>query len=77
MSDKIKTYTLYWYDGKREVVHGKDIADAVRRNGYGGGAIAALSHYSSGDCHNWKWDKEKKDWVKAKENIPNPWNVVD
>lgn len=34
-----KKYTLFWLDGKKEVVQGDDIADAFRRAGYFGGAI--------------------------------------
>jgi len=37
-----KTFTLYWRTGTREVVTGKDTADAMTRAGYGGGATRAL-----------------------------------
>lgn len=47
----MKTFTLYWLDGVIDTVKGVDIADAVRRAGYGGGALAALDFYEEG-CSN-------------------------
>lgn len=41
----MKTFRLHWLDQKTEEVQGYDIADAFRRAGYGGGAIAALDWY--------------------------------
>lgn len=42
-------FTLYWLSGRTEVVEGTDIADAVRKAGYGGGALRALDYYQKGD----------------------------
>ena len=41
----MKTYILYWLDGKTEEVTGNSISDAFMRAGYGGGALAALDYY--------------------------------
>lgn len=45
----MKTFTLFWKDGKKELIRGTDIADAFRRAGYGGGALTALDYFSYGD----------------------------
>lgn len=59
-------YTLYWLGGKREVVEGNDIADAMNRAGYGNGALRALDFFAYGDdnCYEWKERDGKKAWVK-------------
>lgn len=41
----MKTFILHWLTGKPEIVKGNDIADAVRKAGYGGGALRALDYY--------------------------------
>ena len=42
----MKTFILYWLGNlEPEKVKGYDIADAFRRAGYNGGAIAALDYY--------------------------------
>ena len=58
----MKTYTLYWLDGKREIVNGYDPADAMNRAGYGAGALRALDFYSSDDCKDYVWNSEKRTW---------------
>jgi hypothetical protein len=58
----MKTYTLYWLDGKREVIQGNDIADAMTKAGYGQGAVKALDFHASGDCNDYVWNKETYDW---------------
>jgi len=60
----MRTYTLYWLTGKREVVKGKDVAQAMTLAGYGGGAVGALDFYASGNDNQYSWDAEKRDWVK-------------
>jgi hypothetical protein len=61
----MNTYTLFWRDGKREVVHGTTAADAMNRAGYGAGALPALDFHARGDNHDWEWDADKRDWVSA------------
>jgi hypothetical protein len=58
----MKKYTLYWLTGDKEIVNGYDIADAVRRSGYGGGALRALDFWELGESSNWLWDKEAGKW---------------
>jgi hypothetical protein len=55
-------FTLYWYSGKREIVQGRTIAEAMTLAGYSGGALRALDFYASGDDHNWEWNKTNRDW---------------
>ena len=63
----MNTYTLYWRTGKRETVQGENPAQAMTLAGYGGGAVRALDFYANGDDHNYRWDAEKRDWMR----VPN------
>lgn len=58
----VETYTLYWLDGKRELVNGEHIADAMTAHGYGAGALRALDFYAAGDCDKYEWNPEKREW---------------
>ena len=41
-----KTFILHWRGGiKDSTITGRDIADAVRKAGYGGGAMGALDYW--------------------------------
>lgn len=55
-------FTLYWLTGSREVVEGKDAADAMNNAGYGGGAVRALDFYAKGDDHDWEWVAATRKW---------------
>jgi len=41
----MKSFILYWLDGKKEQAEGNTIADAFTRAGYGAGAIRALDYF--------------------------------
>lgn len=60
----MKTFTLYWLDGKREVVKGENISQACANAGYSAGAIRALDFYEEDDNKNWKWDKHTVSWKR-------------
>lgn len=60
---ELKEFTLYWRDGKREVLKGTSIDDSMRARGYGQGAVAALDFYKEGNCEAYVRDNEKKEWV--------------
>jgi hypothetical protein len=63
----MKTFTLFWLTGQTEVVKGNDIADAMTKAGYGGGAIRALDFYGNGDNRDeYVWNKEKQTWDRVK-----------
>jgi hypothetical protein len=58
----METYTLFWLDGKREVVQGATITTAITAAGYGGGATRALDFWANGDETGYQWDG--KQWNK-------------
>ena len=59
-------FTLYWLTGDKEIVYGRDIAEAFTKAGYSSGALRALDFYSSGDTTDqYTWDKDARKWVKS------------
>ena len=58
----MNTYILYWLDGNKEKVRGTSIADAFRRAGYGGGALAALDFYDDRGEDTYTWNEEGHTW---------------
>lgn len=62
--DAEKTFTLFWLDGKREVLKGKDPADAFSKRGYGNGALKALDFYRDGDNNGYVWNPNAHGWDK-------------
>lgn len=61
-------YTLHWRDGRREVVHGVDIAAAMNAAGYGAGALAALDFYALGDDSKYEWSATVRRWLAARSH---------
>lgn len=57
-----KTFTLYWLTGDRELVRGRDIAEAMTLAGYSGGALRALDFYANGDDDKYIWDARARTW---------------
>ena len=58
-----KTFTLFWLDGKSEIVKGSNPAIAMTLAGYGGGAVRALDFYGNGDKRNdYAWDAGARSW---------------
>lgn len=55
-------FTLYWRDGKREVVQGRSAGEAMTLAGYGGGAIRALDFWAKGDDVEWEWVPQTREW---------------
>lgn len=63
----MKTYTLFWKDGKREIVKGENPAQAMTLAGYSNGAVRALDFYGEGDLRNeYSWNSGEKRWDKDK-----------
>lgn len=58
-------FTLYWRTGKREIVRGRDCAEAMTLAGYGGGAIRALDFYAEGDNTEYQWNPTTSEWRKV------------
>lgn len=62
----METFTLFWLDGKSELVKGKTVADAFTQAGYGAGAVRALDFTANGDKRaEYAWNKEKRKWEKV------------
>lgn len=64
-------FTLFWLDGKREVVQGRSIAEAMTLAGYSNGALRALDFYASGDNQDYVWVPGERDW-KQKQPVTTP-----
>lgn len=62
----MKTYYLYWLDGKKDVKEAESIAQAFTLLGYGQGALPALEVYSE-DSDDFEWDEEQKKWFGKKD----------
>lgn len=60
-------YTFYWRTGQREVLEGDSPLEAVRRRGYGAGAMSAVDFYKEGDDHSYDWINSN--WVR-KPGLP-------
>ena len=65
-----ETFTLYWRTGDRQIVKGRDPAEAMTLAGYSQGAVRALDFYAHGDDHEYIWDKSSREWIKA-ERAPS------
>ena len=57
-------FTLFWLDGKREVIEGSGIQHAFWKAGVGQGATGAIDFWANGDCKKYtyvggKWTNEK------------------
>jgi hypothetical protein len=57
-------FTLYWKDGKKEVVDAYIFATAFTRAGCGIGASCDLAFYKQGKDNNFEWNPDKGIWVK-------------
>jgi hypothetical protein len=58
----MKTFTLFWLDGKREIVQGDSYANAMTKAGYGNGTLPALDFHASGDSKDYVWDEKLHRW---------------
>lgn len=58
----MKSFTIFWLTGEREVINGFDIADAMNNAGYSSGVLGAFDFYVSGDNRNYIWNG--KTWIK-------------
>jgi hypothetical protein len=65
----VKQFTLYWLDGKHQVVTGETIEQAFTTAGYGAGALKAVDFYIDGDNHEYDWNKEQRSWVRKEPII--------
>ncbi len=61
-SGKTNTYTLYWKNGKREVLKGTDVVHALRETGYQAKDLRDLSFFTPGDNKDFKWIESNRSW---------------
>jgi hypothetical protein len=66
-------YTLFWRTGQREIVKGRNPAEAMTLAGYGGGAVRALDFYARGNNDEYAWNKITREW-DAKTSALTPDN---
>ena len=62
----MKEFTIYWLDGKREVLTGSSPANAFTSAGYGAGAMSAVDFYAEGDDDTYEWNIDTRKWMKKK-----------
>lgn len=62
----MKEYTIYWRDGKRDVLTGSNAANAFTNAGYGAGAMGAVDFYADGDDDSYEWNAKTREWNKKK-----------
>lgn len=62
MSNKL--ITVYWKDGKREVLKGTDIKTAFTDAGYSSFSITDVSWITEGLTNSHRFDAEKSEWMK-------------
>lgn len=60
-------FTLFWLDGKKEIIKGNNISDAFMRAGYSQGTLRALDFYSNDEDDSYVYDKDNRTWIKIKE----------
>lgn len=62
-------FTLYWMHGEKEVVRGASIDDAMTKAGYNAGALGSLSFFSCGDCQDYEFDSQQRNWVNTRMTV--------
>lgn len=56
-------YTFFWLTGNAEVLPGSTAENALNRQGYALGALAALDFYASGDMRaDYRWKDQDRSW---------------
>lgn len=65
MAKQDPAFTLFWKDGKRQIVRGRNVAEAMTLAGYGGGAARALAFWSHGEDHSYYWNTDVAQWDKV------------
>jgi hypothetical protein len=64
----MKTFTLFWIDGKKEIIRGDSITSAFTSAGYGRGAMIALDFYAEGESDDYRYNTMELRW-KLKDEI--------
>lgn len=56
-------YTFYWNDGRREILNGQNVFDALTKAGYTGCSLKNLAFYFPDENNDFYWDEENKKWI--------------
>lgn len=64
MAEGVHQFTLFWRTGDRNVVSGRSVAEAMTLAGFSAGSVSALDFYANGDCHDYVWEKERREWMR-------------
>jgi hypothetical protein len=59
----MKTYTFYWNNGKKDILEGIDVAEALIKAGYSAMILDRLSFYFPGDNDDFTWDEKSRRWI--------------
>ena len=57
-------YTIYWPQNNKEVIWGRDLDDALYRQGYSKCAKHSIILWREGNDNNYVWSFETNTWVK-------------
>jgi uncharacterized protein (DUF934 family) len=57
----MKTYTLFWLDGKKELIRGDSITEAYNAE-YNPDAIIALDFWTEGESDDYRYDTMELRW---------------
>lgn len=60
-------FTLYWLDGKKEVIEGDTITQAMNNVGYGQGSLRALDFHAEGQNNDYKFVNNQWTWTDIKK----------
>jgi hypothetical protein len=55
-------YTIYWKNGKREVVAGPNVVEALLNAGYSATVLRMLAFYLPGDNKGYLWNEKFQYW---------------
>jgi len=59
----MQDFTLFWLDGHKETVTGKDIHEAVKLAGINSGALNAMDFWTYGKDTSYRWDALNRRWT--------------
>ena len=58
----MKHFTLYWRDGRRQIIQGPTIDQAFTAAGYSAGAVSGIDWYTEGITYTDTYNKETRSW---------------
>jgi len=57
-----KKRTVYWLSGKRDVLEGTSLIDALQKEGHNHASMTLIDFVENGEDNSWIWNDGK--WVK-------------